>query len=135
MRFDRKITLKNELTDDPLGRGYSGMTDQEATDDLNTAYRELTRERIETWEVIEATVASEWSALSDAEKERYSTFIAAGTLNPSGANTKQAFAAMFGLGTTTRVNLLALSKETVSRADELEIGIVTAARVASARAM
>lgn len=34
--------LKDELTADPLGRGYSGMTDAEAADDLNTAYREST---------------------------------------------------------------------------------------------
>jgi len=135
MRFDRKITLKNELTDDPLGRGYAGMTDQQAATDLNTAYCEVTRERVETWEVIEATVASEWAALTANEKERYSTFIAAGVLNPSGANTKSAFAAMFGAGTQTRANLLALSVETISRADELEIGFVTAERVASARAM
>ena len=32
--------LRDELLTDPLTRGYSGMTDQEATDDLNTAYRD-----------------------------------------------------------------------------------------------
>lgn len=32
--------LKTELTDDPLTRGYSGMSDQAAADDLNTAYRD-----------------------------------------------------------------------------------------------
>lgn len=31
--------LRAELADDPLGRGYSGMTDQEASDDLQTEYR------------------------------------------------------------------------------------------------
>jgi len=34
--------LSQELTNDPLGRGYSGMTDQQAADDLNTAYRAYT---------------------------------------------------------------------------------------------
>ncbi len=33
-------TLKTELTDDPLARGYAGMDDQAAADDLNTAYRD-----------------------------------------------------------------------------------------------
>ena len=32
--------LSNELTTDPLVRGYSLMTDQEAADDLNTSYRD-----------------------------------------------------------------------------------------------
>jgi len=34
--------LRQELNDDPLGRGYSGMTDQQAADDLNTVYRQRT---------------------------------------------------------------------------------------------
>jgi len=31
--------LKDELLTDPLGRGYSGMSDQAAVDDLDTVYR------------------------------------------------------------------------------------------------
>jgi hypothetical protein len=31
--------LADEIANDPLGRGYSTMTDQEVADDLNTAYR------------------------------------------------------------------------------------------------
>jgi len=33
--------LKSELDADSLGRGYSGMTDVEATADLNTEYRDV----------------------------------------------------------------------------------------------
>lgn len=32
--------LSDELLNDPLGRGYAGMTDQQAADDLNTKYRD-----------------------------------------------------------------------------------------------
>lgn len=35
--------LKDEITNDPLGRGYGDMTDQDVADDLNTAYREKHR--------------------------------------------------------------------------------------------
>jgi hypothetical protein len=35
------IALKAELDADPLGRGYAGMTDEQATDDLNTVYRDV----------------------------------------------------------------------------------------------
>ena len=31
--------LNTELTTDPLTRGYAGMTDQQAADDINTVYR------------------------------------------------------------------------------------------------
>ena len=36
--------LATELANDPLGRGYASMTDQEAANDLNTAYRTYTVE-------------------------------------------------------------------------------------------
>ncbi len=32
--------LADELTNDPLARGYAGMTDSQARDDVNTAYRD-----------------------------------------------------------------------------------------------
>lgn len=35
-------TLSDELTNDPLGRGYSGMSDLAASVDLNTEYRTRT---------------------------------------------------------------------------------------------
>ena len=38
-----KAALKNELTDDPLGRGYSGMSDSAAADSLNAANRAVVR--------------------------------------------------------------------------------------------
>jgi len=133
MAFNRRQILYNELINDPLGRGYSGMTDQEAADDLNTVYRSRTRNRIETWEVIEATVPSEYVVLSDGEKQRYQTFVAAGVLDPSGDNTRTAFGAMFGAGTTTRANLLAMASEDISRAEELDVSGVTVNQVASAR--
>lgn len=36
--------LKDELANDPLGRGYSTMSDAQAADDLNTAYRQYSVE-------------------------------------------------------------------------------------------
>ena len=33
--------LSDELVNDPLVRGYAGMTDVQATDDLNTEYRDV----------------------------------------------------------------------------------------------
>ena len=36
----RQEILAADLTTDPLGRGYVGMTDQQAADDLNTSYRD-----------------------------------------------------------------------------------------------
>ena len=33
------LILKPEVLSDPLTRGYSGMTDEQVADDLNTIYR------------------------------------------------------------------------------------------------
>lgn len=41
---DGRIALAAELSGDPLGRGYAGMTDAEAHTDLHTAYRDVPRQ-------------------------------------------------------------------------------------------
>lgn len=135
MIFNRLEVLNGELISDPLTRGYSGMDDQAAADNLNTEYRTRLRELIATWEIIEATVPAEYTSLSAAEKTRYQTFVAAGNINPAGVNTRAAFAAMFGAGTTTRSNLQALQDEDISRAEELEVGVVSVGDVLRARAL
>ena len=40
--------IKTEITDDPLTRGYSGMTDVQVANDMNTLYRPLDNVSIET---------------------------------------------------------------------------------------
>lgn len=39
MRKAQLQVLKDELTGDPLARGYAGMTSQQKADDINSAYR------------------------------------------------------------------------------------------------
>lgn len=111
--------LEAELTTDPLGRGYSGMTDQEVADSLNAENRNRDREIIETWEILEATSPSEWAALSAAEKQRYQTLTGVGRINVKAPNIRSALGAMFGAGTDTRTALVALQTESISRAQEL----------------
>ena len=126
--------LKAEVANDPLGVGYPAMTDQQVADSLNAKTRSVDREELAAWQVIEATVPANWAALTAAEKDRYRTFVSAGTLNPKGANTRAAFQAMFQ-GTATMTNLVALLTETVSRASELGLGLVYAEHVAAARSV
>ena len=127
------ISLRDEVILDPLGRGYAGMTDAEVVNSLNAINREVEREYIESWEVIEATIWAEWNALSSAYKQLYQTLVSCSRLKVFGPNTRSAFAAMFGAGTTTRANLLALQTRLVSRAEELSLGNVTEGDVATVR--
>lgn len=126
--------LATELTTDPLARGYSAMTNQQAADSLNNV-KDRPRDRgvISSYEIIDATVPAEWAALSAAEKQRYQTIVGAGQVNTKNPNTRAAFLAMFAAGTTTRTNLAALQTELVSRAVELGLGVVGDGHVASAR--
>ncbi len=125
MAFD-KLILRDEVLTDPLGRVYSGMTDQQVADSLNAIDRTRIRPTIPAIEVIEATDALEYAGLSAGEKQRYGTFISAGEINPSGANTLAAFSAMFPGGTATRANLIAARDETISRATELGLPTIRA---------
>lgn len=128
--------LQTELTTDPLGRGYSGMTDSQAANSLNTANRDgPDREIVSSHELFEAIVPAEWGSLSAAEKQRVQTILAMGQVNLKGANTRANLATAFGAGTTTRSNLQALQAgPKISRAIELGLGTVGDGHVASARA-
>lgn len=126
--------LEAELTNDPLGRGYSGMTDAQAADSLNTVNRPTTRTLIPAHEVFEAIVPGEWGAVSAENKARVNAMLAMGEVNAAGANTRATFQAAFGAGTTTRTNLAALQNgPNVSRATELGLSFVWAAQVGKAR--
>ena len=115
-----RAALKTEVTTDPTGLGYGGdRTVIFVEINANRAAIQTPREVVQTWEIIEATVPSEWAALSAAEKQRYGMFVSAGEVDLRGSNIRSAFAAMFVGGTTTRANLIALQTEDSSRAMQL----------------
>ncbi len=113
--------LKTELSVDTLERGYLNMTDEQIVIDLNTEYRTKDRETIETWEVFEATVRSEYNSLNNVNKQLYQTILSMGSINIMGGNTRTSLASMFGSGTATRSNLMALQEQFISRAVDLGI--------------
>jgi len=127
--------LSSELSSDPLARGYSGMTDQEAADDLNTKYRTATRTAVFGSEILNATDDTEFSALTDAEKDRWLALCAVDYVNVSSGVAKSLEADIFGPGTTTRTNLIALKTESISRALELGLNGVLSGDVQYARTL
>jgi len=129
------ITLSNEINSDPLGRGYSGMSAEEITVDLNTIYRTKPVETVSGSAIFNATDDAEYAALTDAEKDRWLALCAVLEVNVSSGVAKALEAAIFGPGTTTRSNLISLKTENVSRAVELGLGIVKVGDVEYARAL
>lgn len=128
-------SLKTELISDPLGRGYSGFTDEQAMTDLNTVYRTRTVTTVPGSAIFNATDDTEYSALTDVEKDRWLALCAVLEIDVSSGVAKALEAEIFGPGTTTRSNLSALKTEDISRAEELGFGVVKTGDVEYARAL
>ena len=114
---------------------YNGKTDAEIATTLNAKTVSRNRGVIDAREIIEATVPSEWTALSAAEKQRYQTITGAGSVNTVNQNVRDAFLAMFAAGTATRTALAALATESITFAEyvgikgvNIDAGIVATAR-------
>jgi len=127
------MILRTELTSDPLGRGYSAMTDVDAAADLNTVYRVRDRTLIPTYEIFEALTAGDLTTL--LADNRFSVVMGMAEVSVEGVNTRAILADVFSVATTaTKQRLKALETEPVSRAQELDLGRVLPGHVGMARA-
>lgn len=128
-------TLRTELLDDPLARGYAGMSDSAAAVDLNTKYRTRQRTQMDSAEIYENIDTAEFQGKTDAQKVYVRDILGLGTGVHIGAGSKarNVFVAIFGGGSATIINLLAAATEAISRAEELGLGVITAGDVYRAR--
>ncbi len=129
-------TLRDELLTDPLSRGYSTMTDQEAADDLNTAYRTRDRTSMSASEVYNAVDQTNWVALTAVDQAEIWNILHLGEVNPFGREASR-FVAIFGGGSVTITALQAARVESITRAQELGLpqhkGLLLVGYVTSAR--
>ena len=132
-KFD---AIKAELDTDPLTRGYSGMTDEQAAADLNTEYRSRIKPTLSGIELRGAFDETEFAALTDGEKQMALAWASADEYDSStdGADDR-ILKSIFGAGSTTRSNLATARQETVSRAVELGFGPVKVGDVQYARSL
>ena len=127
------LLLKDEIDTDPLGRTYSGMSDQEVADDMNTEYRSKNKGSMPATEVANSIDASEWSALSvDEKREIWDVLHMGSDLNPFGIEAT-IFNNVFGASTTITA-LQASRVEDISRGVELGFGHIKVGHVEMARA-
>lgn len=127
--------LKAEITNDPLTRGYSGMTDQQVVDSLNTSDRNYNKPSIGVDEIYDALDLTEFAALSADNKARVDRILSMGGSVKVQGNVKTELASIFGSETATRTALLAAIKTTQTRASELGVGNVNAGDVNVARSL
>lgn len=117
--------LEDEVTNDPLGRGYVGMTNAEVAADLNTEYRSIEPDSISTEVFLRGMDKGEWNGLTDVDRQYLQILLAREMIDiRTGTETRDALLALFPGGSQTRTNLLALATITVSRGVELGFGFV-----------
>ena len=127
--------LKTEVINDPLGRGYLGMTNSQVAISLNTVNRTRERTVVPSHEVFEAIDPVELAGLSTLQRQIILGLLAMGEVNLKGANTRLALKGAFGAGTASRAALLSIQTEPVSRAKELELGDVYEGHIIAVRTM
>jgi len=116
--------LEDEIVGDPLGRGYSGMTDAALLTSLNAVNRTRNRTTMTGREVAGEVVDSEYDALTDAKKEQFLSLTASETLDPFGLGAN-VVKDVFGGASTTVSNLATARVENISRGQEIGFGEVT----------
>ena len=145
--------VSDELANDPLARGYAGMTDVEATDDLNTEYRDVNypilldavnyaiRENGKWTEYSESaalqTVAGTYDNQSMKEfMDMFTGFTSLPEVDMQAAYMDGLIDAMVAegsMGGAVATALKAFGVRTVSRAVELELGVLRVGDIEEAR--
>jgi hypothetical protein len=124
--------LRSELVSDPLARGYSGMSDAQASASLNTVNRSVHVATMSGSEVLQSIDKTEYGALTDGKKSAVWGLLGMGTLNPWGREA-DIVVEIFGGGSATVTALAAARTRTVSRAEELGLGVIRESDVTKAR--
>lgn len=123
--------LRDELSTDPLGRGYSAMTASEIHADLTTAYRTRQKESVEGGELWDRTIYSEFQTLTNAEQDQWLNLCGVATVDPFGP-AEDVAVSVFGSGSTTLSQLADFRTEDITRAAELGLASLAPYDVAKA---
>lgn len=125
--------LKAEIALDPLGRGYSGMSDLQIAESLMDVI-DQTRDKVSmsASEVFNAIDKAQWDGLTDAQRLKIMDILHMGTVNPFGLE-QSIFVGVFGGGSATILALAVARVENVSQAVKLGLGNVREGSVAQAK--
>lgn len=115
-----RVILQNELTNDPLSRGYASLNNSDVVVSLKTVNRSRIRARMEASEIFQAISIAEFTALTDVQQRNIMAMLGFGSLNPQGREA-DLFVAYFGAGSATITALATARMEAISRAVELGI--------------
>ncbi len=124
--------LVDEVANDPLVRGYSGMTGQELVDDFRLLYRIRNRATMTGDEIAQQADPTEFNGLDDGSanntadvKGHWLAFCGRDIIDPFAPANVELVNSIFGNPSTTRTNLIAARVESITRPQELGVGEVT----------
>lgn len=112
--------LVAEISGDPLGRGYSGMSDAEIRVELHTVYRTRNKTSMTGSEVLNSVDEDEWLALADTQRQTAWNVVHLGKINPYGVEST-ILIGVFGAGSATITALASARVEAITRADEIGV--------------
>ncbi len=124
--------LSDEITTDPLERGYAGMDDAQVAASLNAKDRQRNRGSMSALEISANIDKADWDALSPADQDRIFDILSMGEFDPFGVWV-EVFTGSFPGGGTTLTALSAARVESISRAVELGLPIIDSAHIADVR--
>jgi len=124
--------MTTKLQDELALPAYSGLSDGDATALLNDEVISRHRATISGNELLEAQDPTEFIALSDAKKAQWLALCSMNVVDPYGAAADIGMD-IWGGGTTTVSNVVAIRDEDISRAQQLGLGIVTLGQVTATR--
>ena len=125
--------LKTELDAGHPNTGAYSTNAAIAATEINNKNRTRSKTFLSGSEILNATDDVEFGALVDINKDRWLALCAIDNVNTSSGIAKALEADIFGAGTTTRSNLVAIKNESVSRATELDFTNVREADILDAR--
>lgn len=115
-------TIKSELTDDPLSKDYSGMSDKEFSNSLNKIDRSINRNTLSPGKAQAAVILSEYNNLTQVQRDLWQAILS-DSIDINNENIQTQISNIWADG-ITRNNLDNLKTIQVSRATELGIGKV-----------
>lgn len=122
--------LKTELAE----AGYSAMSDAVAKEAMNVVNISFTNQFLSGSDIFNATDDAEYNGLTVEQKSSWDALCAISSIDTSNGVAKAREAELFGVGTTTRANLIAARQTTISRATELGLPRVRTGHIQEARA-
>jgi hypothetical protein len=131
------VALKAEIQSGPLAATLAPMVTLNDTHGIAEALNapgaaQIGRKLVPSYEILGATDATDWAALSAQNKSLYALVIQALQVDLSNAGTRATLGGIFAAGTASRAAIIALNNRSGSRAEFLNLGTVTAVDVARA---